>query len=210
MAFVISTVPNIGNETLFYDIELVTSCVFLVEYILRILVAPEDPKYSDWSCTMARLHYLLTWQALVDAAATFPFFIEAILGYNMPTLTWLRLLRIFRILKTEKAARALSSIYRVLWYNGEILSVGVLVGMLLNFFTALLLYYLRPSDDDDDGQFESMLATLYLSLLMLCGQGEPEGDLPWYTEVVVSLTACFSIAFFAIPASMLSKYCPYS
>ena len=54
------------------------------------------------------------------------------------------------------------------------------------------------------------LATLYLSLLMLCGQGEPEGDLPWYTEVVVSLTACFSIAFFAIPASMLSKYCPYS
>ena len=28
--------------------------------------------------------------------------------------------------------------------------------------------------------------------------------LPWYTQAVVALTACFSIAFFAIPASMLT------
>ena len=28
--------------------------------------------------------------------------------------------------------------------------------------------------------------------------------LPWYTQAVVACTACFSIAFFAIPASMLT------
>ena len=54
-------------------------------------------------------------RALIDAAATFPFFIELAIGYELPTLTWLRLLRCFRILKTEKATRALSSIYRVIW-----------------------------------------------------------------------------------------------
>lgn len=70
------------------------------------------------------------------------------------------------------------------------------------FTTSVLLYYLRPTDDDEN--FTSIPATFYIALLMLCGQGEPEGALPWYTKVVVAITACFSIAFFAIPASMLT------
>ena len=63
-------------------------------------------------------------------------------------------------------------------YNAEILSVGLLLAMLLVFFTAMLLYYLRPPDPADPA-FESIPATLYLALLMLCGQGQPEGDLPY-------------------------------
>ena len=39
---------------------------------------------------------------------------------------------------------------------------------------------------------------------MLTGQGEPEGALPWYTKLVVAITAVFSVAVFAIPASMLT------
>jgi hypothetical protein len=45
---------------------------------------------------------------------------------------------------------------------------------------------------------------MYLSTLMLTGQGGPEGDLPWYTKGVVLLTGVFSIGMFAIPASMLT------
>ena len=45
---------------------------------------------------------------------------------------------------------------------------------------------------------------MYLSTLMLTGQGGPEGDLPWYTKGVVLLTGAFSIGMFAIPASMLT------
>jgi hypothetical protein len=45
---------------------------------------------------------------------------------------------------------------------------------------------------------------MYLSTLMLTGQGGPEGDLPWYTKGVVLLTGIFSIGMFAIPASMLT------
>jgi voltage-gated potassium channel len=115
VAFIIATVPTVGHETAFYTIELVTSCLFLVEYALRIVVVPEDPRNIGLSPTRARLRYVVTLRALIDAAATFPFFIELAIGYELPTLTWLRLLRCFRILKTEKATRALSSIYRVIW-----------------------------------------------------------------------------------------------
>jgi hypothetical protein len=45
---------------------------------------------------------------------------------------------------------------------------------------------------------------MYLSTMMLTGQGGPSGDLPWYTRGVVLLTGVFSIGMFAIPASMLT------
>jgi hypothetical protein len=174
LAFTIATIPGVGHESVFYTIEAASSGFFLIEYVLRVIVAPEEPKYRSLSPTRARLCYVITARALVDAAATFPFFVELAVGYELPNTTVLRVLRVFRILKTEKATRALSSIYRVLWYNAEILSVGMLLAMLLIFITAMLLYYLRPRDGES-AEFESLPATLYLALLMLCGQGEPEG-----------------------------------
>lgn len=39
---------------------------------------------------------------------------------------------------------------------------------------------------------------------MLTGQGIPNGDMPWYTRIVVALISLFAIAQFAIPASMLT------
>jgi len=65
------------------------------------------------------------------------------------------------------------------------------------------LYYSRPPVDAKDN-FHSILACLYLAVLMLTGQGEPDGVMPWYTRVVISFTAIFAIAQFAIPASMLT------
>merc|ERR1712151_505538 len=40
--------------------------------------------------------------------------------------------------------------------------------------------------------------------MMLTGQGQPDGQLPWYTKVIVIFTSIFSVAQFAIPASMLT------
>ena len=71
------------------------------------------------------------------------------------------------------------------------------------------MYYLRPRGKDvdlvdDPSDFESIAKTMVLSTLMLTGQGGPSGDLPWYTQCVVLLTGVFSVAMFAIPASMLT------
>jgi hypothetical protein len=45
---------------------------------------------------------------------------------------------------------------------------------------------------------------MYLSTLMLTGQGLDLPDLPWYTKGVVLMTSAFSIGMFAIPVSMLT------
>ena len=57
---------------------------------------------------------------------------------------------------------------------------------------------------DDASDFESISKTMVLTTLMLTGQGGPSGKLPWYTQLVVLLTGLFSVAMFAIPASMLT------
>ena len=81
--------------------------------------------------------------------------------------------------------------------------------MYLVVVTSILMYYLRPRGKDVDlvddiTDFESIAKTMVLSTLMLTGQGGPSGDLPWYTQCVVLLTGVFSVAMFAIPASMLT------
>jgi hypothetical protein len=159
-------------------------------------------KYPTQPCA-ARCKYSISQRALVDLVSCTPFFIElCIPGGDLPTFTWLRLFRLFRILKSEKSVRAFSSVYRVVWYNSEILGVALFIGAILMMATSTLLWYLQPPNSTEE--FESIPATFYLSILMLTGQGTPEGVLPWYTKVIVMLTAVFSVPIFVIPSSMLT------
>lgn len=202
--FILSTDTKLSNrfDKLFYASEGFASCVFLIEYICRLTTTIEKTKYREMGPLAGRLHYASTWGALVDIFATLPFFLEYITGWELPTLTYLRFFRLFRILKTEGYVRALDAVYRVIYFNREILWVAVLLCLFLVLVTAVLLYYLRPLNDADSSQdFHSIAATLYLSTLMLTGQGPPDGDLPWYTKLVVLTTSVFSVAMFAIPAS---------
>jgi len=103
----------------------------------------------------------------------------------------------------------MDAVGRVLYFNRAILHVAMVLGMYLVVITSILMFYLRPRGKDleyvdDPTDFESIAKTMVLSTLMLTGQGGPSGQLPWYTQIVVLLTGVFSIAMFAIPASMLT------
>ena len=60
----------------FNAIELVSSCIFLVEYFLRLKVCIENPLYSRLGGCHGRLKYIRSWTAIIDAVATFPFFVD--------------------------------------------------------------------------------------------------------------------------------------
>eukprot|EP00798_Chlamydomonas_sp_ICE-L_P006552 gene6552-3204_t len=97
----------------------------------------------------------------------------------------------------------MESLWRVVFFNREILSVALILGIFLILSTSVLLYYLRPGEVEG---FQSIAETMFMSTLMLTGQGSPdlESDTPWYTKGVILLTGVFSIGMFAIPASMLT------
>jgi len=204
--FIASTEPGYGKHSIFYYEEAVVSTFFLVEYIIRLVTITESQKYRKLGPIMGRLKYMCSFHALVDAFATFPFFLEILMGgeKNLPHLTYIRFFRLMRILRTDSLGKAIDSLQRVLYYNREILYVAGVMAVGLIMFTAVLMYYLRPREIGADEKEWSLTTAIYYSTLMLTGQGGPEGDLPWYTRSVVLLTGLFSIGMFAIPASMLT------
>jgi len=205
-AFIASTEPDLSQQhTDIYRVwEAIDSWIFLIEYILRLITVTESIKYGTMGPVTGRLRYMMTTPALIDLAATLPYFLEQCFsGLNLPTLTYLRAFRLLRILKTQGFNEAMKSVYRVFRFNSEILWVAIWIGLGLVLSTGVMMYYLRPRDVDN-AQFRSLPATIFLSAMMLTGQGGPDGELPWYTAAVVLLTGVFSIGMFAIPASMLT------
>lgn len=204
--FVCSTEPQWEGHPVFYYEEGVASIIFLIEYIARFVTCTESSRFGPLGPILGRLRFMVTMPAIIDALATFPFFIEHFSGVDLPTMTFLRFFRLLRIGKTEGFARAFESVNRVIYYNREILYVAAMLCIFLVLVTAVAMYYLRPrpSHGEVDADFSSIGATMYLTTLMLTGQGGPEGDLPWYTQAIVLVTGIFSVAMFAIPASMLT------
>ena len=197
--FIVSTEPNLDKvalETHLRVWEGLTSSIFLLEYLLRIVTITESPKYAEKGMVWGRVQYVLFQPSMIiDLLATAPFFIEMATGWELPTLTYLRTFRLARILKTAGFSQATDAVYRVLYYNRQIMYLSCYVGFLMIFTTSIMLYYFRPpiTREDPNEEFQSILSTMYLATLMLTGQGGPEGELPWYTKGVVLLTSAFSI-----------------
>ena len=125
-----------------------------------------------------------------------------LVGGRSPRASALRVLRLTRLLRTERVASAIAIAHRILWFNREILCAALVLCTVLITMTAALLYLLPPVNSAD---FESLPATTYLAVLMLTGQGLGlEITLPWYTKGLVVMTGIFSVALFGIPASMIT------
>lgn len=144
---------------------------------------------------------MLTPSAVIDAVSTFPYFIQLVLRRELPYTTPIRCLRLARILKAERVAEATSSVWRVVSFNKEILIVAGIVALILTLVTATLLYYLQPKKANQD--FHSIPATMFMAVLMLTGQGGPDGDLPWYTKVrsVLDRTLPFPSKALSLPST---------
>lgn len=201
--------------TTYFDVfEGFVSCVFLVEFCLKILTIPERKAYRDSDPWLARIHWVfsgslsgsmhgLQGESWIDALSCLPWFIALMLGIPQGPEELFRMVRLIRIFKSAEVWAALRLVSRVFYYNGTILMQGMLLCGFMLLVCSIGLYYARPEHDDQD-DFSSVLASMYLAVLMLTGQGEPNGVMPWYTRIIISIVALFAIAQFAIPASMLT------
>ncbi len=172
IAFVISTEqPFYERHWIWFQaIEGITAGIFLVEYIARVYVVIENEKFAIHGPILGRLRWMCTFHAVIDVLATAPFFIYLVTGWDMPKLTYLRIFRVLRIMKTDSYARAFNACYRVVYFNREILWVAVLICFFLIVSSSVLLYYCRPRSGEDELEFQSIPSTLYMSVLILTGQ----------------------------------------
>ena len=99
VAAILETVPSIvgPHRTLFNFIENFSLAVFGVEYVVRLWVCVEQPRYRGRPAWRARLAYAATPAAIIDLIAIAPFLLGMFLDLNLRTLVLLRLLRLFKL-----------------------------------------------------------------------------------------------------------------
>ena len=87
--YIISTEPKLQQTnyypTLFYSIEGITSTIFLVELLARLVVCTEKKCYGKYGPIGGRWRYMCSFQSMIDSLATLPFFIELCTGIDLPT-----------------------------------------------------------------------------------------------------------------------------
>ena len=209
VSLILWTVPRFAASfnTIFHTIEYITVAIFVVEYILRLWVAPEANNPHGALEWRQRWRYMRSANALVDATALAPSAVAAILlltsgaGPSLSFLLTVRLLtRTAKLARYFPAARKLGVAIRM---KGSQLLTTV-AGLLIALVIAAALMYFAETHAQPD-QFPSIPAAMWWSVVTLTTVGY--GDTVPVTapgRALAAVIAVLGIGLFALPAGILS------
>ncbi len=190
--------------------ELVAVIVFTLEYAARLFAMGEDPRYAG---ARGRLHYACTFFALVDLVSVLPYWIDfavTLAGGNDPflntssTSTFVRSLRLLRILKAEKYTQAFTIFDDVIVANGEVLVVTGFSALVMWILFSAAMYYAERDNPDKSMQeyYNTVPNAMWMTLLNLSGEA-PLCHYGGWGKVLNGIIGIFATGFFGIPIGLL-------
>jgi voltage-gated potassium channel len=187
------------NLALFRWGELAFGGLFLVEYLVRLWTAPEDPHYRG---PAGRLRWMLTPAALFDLLAISPLLLQ-IFGAEAYVIRMLRVVRVLRLAKLGRftvATRALSHAIHLRRYE-LLVSIGVAVFILL--LSSTLMYIVEGPVQPET--FGSIPRAMWWAIATLTTVGY--GDAVPVTvpgRILGGVTAVMGIGLIAMPTGILA------
>ena len=208
LAVMIETLPAIHNDPqalrYFHKFELFSVIIFTIEYVLRVWSSNHELKYRH--SFKGRLKYILTPGALIDLLAILPFYLHALIGFDLRVLRMLRLLRFFRLFRLTAYMRSSRMIINVFKNRRNELMLSLVLVLFLIVFSSCLIYFAEHAADTEMGKkFNSIPATIWWAVVTLTTTGY--GDMYPVTTLgktmggVIMLTG---VAFFALPAGIIT------
>ena len=199
---VVETEPAIaaGREWQFRSLEIAVGCIFLVEYLARLWIVPENPRHGRrrW----ARLRYSLSFPALIDLAAVVPILVP-IGGGGSVFLRLVRIMRIIRLSKLCHLSRAWNDLVAAVHSRRYELWLTVSLAVILMLISSTLLYWAEGDVQPD--KFGSIPRALWWSVVTLTtvGYGDvyPITPLGKLCSAIVSL---IGIGLIALPTGILA------
>ena len=185
-----------------YAFEIVSVVVFTVEYLVRVWVCVEDPKYAR--PIMGRIKYVLSPMALIDAIAIVPFYLPLVFAMDLRVARLMRLFRFFRVFKLARYSESMRTLGRVFASRREELTLVLIAELFLLVFIATLMYFIEH--DAQPEAFSSIPASMWWAVVTLTTVGY--GDVSPVTpagQACAGALALVSIAAFALPAGILAS-----
>jgi voltage-gated potassium channel len=184
----------------FHVFELVSIAVFTAEYLLRVWVAPENPRYQGHSAWSARLRYVVSPVALVDLAAILPAYLGMFFTID---LRYLRLLRLLRLLKLTHYFKGLGIFIDVVQTEARTLASGVFTMAIMVFVAAALMYSVEHLAQPES--FGTIGESLWWAVVTMTTVGY--GDVYPVTTVgrlLAALIMLLGVGIVALPAGILA------
>ncbi|CAM9194722.1 unnamed protein product [Chrysoparadoxa australica] len=209
---IISTVdavcPSANDCPRAFDVmELLTVLVFTVELALRIYTAPEDPQRATWA--YPRLRYLVSFYCIIDLLAVVPFYLAQFSSVVDKYDNYLRLLRMFRLLKMDKYIPSVSLIDDVFQKQKKGLLVsGYAASVMWACFSALVHLTERDNKTQVDcmtmaERFVSVPSSLQYDLILLTGD-YPLVDFTFAGKIVNTAQIIVAVGIVAVPSGLIA------
>ena len=190
-------------KKLFDTFDLISVIIFTIEYVLRVWSCTHDPRYKG--SIKGRLKYMVTLGALIDLVAFLPYYLQAIIGFDLRVLRILRLMRFFRLFRLTAYTKSAKLIFNVFKTRINDLLLSLVLIIFLIIIASCALYFaehLYPSQKES--KFSSIPATLWWAVVTLTTTGY--GDMyPLTTvgRVIAGIIMLTGVAIFALPAGII-------
>ena len=202
-AVVLETVEDLNQRyaSVFFAIEVFSVAVFSVEYLLRLWIAPLDPRYAG---RFGRLRYAISPMALVDLLAIAPAILPMLFAMDLRVIRLLRVFRLFRLLKMHRYVESLDKLDDVVLSKKEDLIVTTVMISTLLIFSASLMYLVE--NDAQPDKFPDIPSALWwgIATLTTVGYGDVFPITP-VGKILGGVIAFLGIGIFALPTGILAS-----
>lgn len=192
---VIETEPLIvdGRQWLFDDLELAIGVIFLVEYVARVWIAVDNPRFQ--SSRFPRLRYMRSPIAIIDLLAVLPT-LFAFGGASSLLLRFFRVLRMLRLAKLGRTSKAWQHIREAIYERRY--EFALILGLLLvTILVSASLLYLAEAEAQPD-KFGSIPRALWWAIVTLTtvgyGDAYPVTALGRFLAGLIAITGVTVIA----------------
>lgn len=189
-----------GREAWFLGFEWALMLIFAVEYLARVWVSVENPRFGPgWR---GRLRFITSPGAIIDLLAVAPILLT-LAGSEAFLLRTFRLLRMLRLARLGRFSAAMRHVGVAVHSRRHELMLAVGISMVLLLVASTLLYLVEG--DVQPEQFGSIPRAMWWAIMTLTTVGY--GDVYPVTaagRTLAAVTAILGVGMIAMPAGILA------
>lgn len=202
VAIIVESYAPIGQKyaTEFKLFNLISVIIFTIEYLARLWICVESPKFTLEQPVRSRLKYFFSPVAFIDLLAIAPFYLAFIFPID---LRYLRMLRMLRLLKLTHYFKGLNLFACVLYKELPTIGAAISTMVVLVILSASIMYSVESEVQPE--AFGSIPSAMWWAVVTLTTVGY--GDVTPVTflgKFITIFIMLLGVGIVALPAAMLA------